>query len=93
MGFRFIPDNAKVLIKPNLLMGTDPSKAVTTHPLVVKAVAEICKEAGASKVTIGDSPALGSTRKVAGKAGILSVAEEIGAEIKRLHRKRTGLNP
>ncbi len=77
----FIPDRAKVLLKPNLLMGTDPSKAVTTHPLIVKAVAEICKKAGASKVIIGDSPALGSTRKVAGKAGILSVAEEIGAEI------------
>ncbi len=77
----FIPDKAKVLLKPNLLMGTDPSKAVTTHPLIVKAVTEICKEAGASKVTIGDSPALGSTRKVAGKAGLLSVAKETGAEI------------
>ncbi len=77
----FIPDGAKVLIKPNLLIGTDPLKAVTTHPLIVKAVAEICKEAGASKITIGDSPAMGSTRKVAGKTGILSIAEEIGAEI------------
>lgn len=77
----FIPDGAKVLLKPNLLMGTDPSKAVTTHPLIVKAVAEICNEAGASKVTIGDSPAMGSIRKVAEKAGILSVAKDVSAEI------------
>ncbi len=77
----FIPDGAKVLLKPNLLMSSEPAKAITTHPFIVKAVAEVCKDAGASKVTIGDSPALGSTRKVAEKTGVLSATEEASAEI------------
>ncbi len=77
----FIPDGAKVLLKPNLLISSDPSKAITTHPFIVKAVAEVCKESGASKVIIGDSPALGSTRKVAEKTGVLSAADETFAEI------------
>ena len=77
----FIPDGAKVLLKPNLLISSDSSKAITTHPLIVKAVAEICMKSGASKVTIGDSPAMGSTRKVAEKTGVLSAAEEACAEI------------
>ena len=44
-----------VLLKVNLLTAKKPEEAVTTHPLVVKALAEILMEAGAA-VTIGDSP-------------------------------------
>lgn len=45
----------KVLIKSNLLGAHEPSKAVTTHPLVVEALAREFLAAGA-EVTIADSP-------------------------------------
>lgn len=77
----FIPDGAKVLLKPNLLIAAVPEKAVTTHPSLVRAVAEICRDAGASEVMVGDSPALGSTRKVAQKAGVFAEAEQAAAKI------------
>ncbi len=45
----------KVLIKPNLLSAKDPSRAITTHPSVVQAVAEQVKALKANPY-IGDSP-------------------------------------
>jgi len=77
----FIPKGSTVLLKPNLVMQGNAAKAVTTHPAVVKAVAEVCRDAGAGKIMIGDAPALVSARKVAEKCGMLEVAEELGIEI------------
>ena len=33
--------HSKVLLKPNLVMGKAPKKAVNTHPKVVQAIAEL----------------------------------------------------
>ncbi len=52
---RLIKPGQKVLLKPNLLMNFNPSKGVTTHPSIVKAVAGIVKECGAFPF-LGDSP-------------------------------------
>lgn len=48
----------KVLLKPNLLSGTAPEKAVTTHPAVVAAVIRAAKRRGvaACDITVADSP-------------------------------------
>lgn len=51
----FINQSEKILVKPNLLSPKDPSKAVTTHPEIVRAVIKLVKEAGAIPV-VGDSP-------------------------------------
>ncbi|MCX5904130.1 MAG: DUF362 domain-containing protein [Proteobacteria bacterium] len=77
---QFISPGEKVLLKPNLLIGRPPEKCVTTHPLVVKAVARMVREAGAFPV-IGDSPQLDSARKACDKCGIGDVARELGVEI------------
>ena len=47
-----------MLLKPNLLSGTAPEKAVTTHPAVVKAVIRAAKRRGvaAADITVADSP-------------------------------------
>ena len=45
----------KVLIKPNMLQGRLPEEAITTHPVVVEAVVNMVKDAGAVPM-IGDSP-------------------------------------
>ncbi len=44
----------RVLIKPNMSFARSPEAASNTHPDVVKTVAAMCKEAGASKVIILD---------------------------------------
>jgi uncharacterized protein (DUF362 family)/Pyruvate/2-oxoacid:ferredoxin oxidoreductase delta subunit len=77
-GISSILKNGKeVLLKPNLLAGDPPEKAVTTHPAVFKAVAEIFKEAGA-RLYYGDSPGVSKPGRAAGKAGIKAVADELG---------------
>jgi uncharacterized protein (DUF362 family)/Pyruvate/2-oxoacid:ferredoxin oxidoreductase delta subunit len=50
-----IPAGSSVFLKVNLLTGRDPKDAVTTHPVVVQALAAILIENGC-RVTIGDSP-------------------------------------
>ena len=53
-----ISSGTKVLIKPNILGPAHPDRAMTTHPLVVRAVAEYALDKGA-KVQVSDSMAMG----------------------------------
>jgi uncharacterized protein (DUF362 family)/ferredoxin len=76
----FISRGERVLLKPNFLIGRSPAKCVNTHPELVRAVAQIVLEAGATPV-IGDSPQLGSALKVAEQCGVAAVARELGIEI------------
>ncbi|MDN5292954.1 MAG: hypothetical protein PWQ31_259 [Eubacteriales bacterium] len=77
---RFVRSGEKVLVKPNMLEGVAPEKAVTTHPEVVRAVLVLVKEAGGIPV-VGDSPGVGSTLKAAEKTGIAAVCREEGVEV------------
>ncbi|UCB51973.1 MAG: DUF362 domain-containing protein, partial [Candidatus Zixiibacteriota bacterium] len=52
---RFVKKDQTVLIKPNLLSAKDPSRAITTHPSLVRAVTELVQELGAVPI-LGDSP-------------------------------------
>lgn len=63
-----IDTGTRVLIKPNFLSPAEPEKALTTHPLILRAAAEYCLEKGAD-VRISDSPATGSFAKVMKKGG------------------------
>ena len=72
----FVREGSRVLLKPNLLFGKSPEKAVTTHPAVVKGVIQILREAGGVPF-IGDSPSVGSLMRTAEKAGIKAVANEM----------------
>ena len=74
----FIKPGERVLIKPNLLKGSHPDNAVTTHPEIVRAVIRLVRQAGA-KALVGDSPGIGDLRKVAERSGILAVIEQEGA--------------
>ncbi len=73
----FVKAGQKVLLKPNLLAGRAPEKAVTTHPQVVRAVITLVKECG-GVISLGDSPGIGSPSNVARKAGLLDIVEETG---------------
>jgi uncharacterized protein (DUF362 family)/Pyruvate/2-oxoacid:ferredoxin oxidoreductase delta subunit len=79
---RFVKPGMRVLLKPNLLTAADEDKAVTTHPVVVRAVAELVQAAG-GRVQIGDSPSgpLSGNAEVLRRSGMLAAAEACGATL------------
>jgi uncharacterized protein (DUF362 family)/Pyruvate/2-oxoacid:ferredoxin oxidoreductase delta subunit len=79
---RFVRPGMKVLLKPNLLAAADPERAVTTHPAVTRAVAEMVQKAG-GEVWIGDSPAgpVENGPQVCYKSGTTDVAAQAGARL------------
>jgi uncharacterized protein (DUF362 family)/Pyruvate/2-oxoacid:ferredoxin oxidoreductase delta subunit len=65
-----------VLLKPNILSGSAPSKAVTTHPEFLRAVIQLLKKKDAGEIWVGDSCAVGSSLQAAKKTGIAQVCRE-----------------
>ncbi len=85
---KFIPCDARVLIKPNLLSARKPEDAVVTHPAFVQAVIEVIKPR-TENIAIGDSPGgYADYNKVLEESGILEVARNTGAEIIRFDRTK-----
>lgn len=76
-----IQRDATVVLKPNLLAPAPPGKAITTHPLIIKAVAEYVLERGAVP-QISDSPATGSFEKILKDCGIKAALEGLPVEYK-----------
>lgn len=81
---QYIKKGEYVLLKTNLLIASDPKKAVVTHPAVIKALAEIILDVGGIPY-IGDSPSGQFTKrrldKVYRKSGLSLVAKELGIEL------------
>lgn len=78
----------RIVMKPNVLCGTHPDEAVSTHPSVFKAMGELLMEFGA-QVRFGDSPSLGRSDGHMRKAGLKRAAEEIGIEAADFDRGRS----
>ncbi len=76
-----IRKNSRVLVKPNLLAPAPPDKAMLTHPLIIRAVAEYALEKGAS-VQISDSPAMGTFDRIIKESGIQHALEGLDVEMK-----------
>ncbi len=81
----FIKRGDRVLLKPNLLYGKSPEKAVTTHPAIVKGMIQIIREVGGIPF-IGDSPSIGSLTRTAEKAGIKAMADEMKCSLVEFNR-------
>ncbi len=72
-----------VLLKPNLVSPHPPEDAVTTHPVVVEAVARLCRECGVRNLWIGDSPAGAHNDAVLWeRTGMRQVAARTGARLR-----------
>src|SRR3954469_9696460 len=71
----FVKPGERVLIKPNLLSAKPPEAAVSTHTEVLRCVIELVQQAGGIPL-VGDSPGIGSARRVALRSGMLDVIEE-----------------
>ena len=73
----------RVLIKPNLLMRRQPQEATTTHPLLIKSLADWLYRAKAAQVIIADSPGGLYTpvalRGIYQTCGMQQAAEQSGA--------------
>ncbi len=67
-GMRPIERGMRVLIKPNFLAPAPPERAMTTHPLVLRAVVEHALARG-GRVTVADSPGRGSFEQLLHKGG------------------------
>jgi uncharacterized protein (DUF362 family)/Pyruvate/2-oxoacid:ferredoxin oxidoreductase delta subunit len=73
----FIKEGEKILIKPNVLIGTNPEKCVCTHPSVFRAVGVILKKAKVA-VSYGDSSGFGRSEVNMKRAKLKQVADELG---------------
>ena len=77
----------RVLLKPNLLTGSRPTKECITRKEIVYCVAQLVKEAG-GKPFLGDSPAFGSAKGVAKANGYLPLCEELDLPIVEFRGQR-----
>jgi uncharacterized protein (DUF362 family) len=64
----FVKSGDKIVLKPNILIGSDTEKCVTTHPAVFRAVGSVLKEAGAI-ISYGDSPTFGKSESGLKRSG------------------------
>ncbi len=53
---RFVSKGQSVLIKPNMSWNRSPALGNTVHPEIVRAMAQLCLDAGAKRVTVFDHP-------------------------------------
>ncbi len=83
----FVKPGNRVLLKPNLLTASRPTKECITRPEIVQCVAQLVQEAG-GKPFLGDSPAFGSARGVAKANGYLPISEALGLPIIEFHGAR-----
>lgn len=73
----FARPGERIVIKPNVLIGADPDKGVTTHPAVFRAVGELLKAAGAD-IYYGDSPCFGKAEPNLEKSGLKEADDSMG---------------
>ena len=76
----FVQKGDVVVIKPNVAFDRPPALGATTNPDVLKAVARLCREAGARKIIVADNP-INQPEGCFFKSGIQQAAEEVGAEV------------
>jgi uncharacterized protein (DUF362 family)/Pyruvate/2-oxoacid:ferredoxin oxidoreductase delta subunit len=84
---RFVRAGEKIVLKPNVLIGSSPDKCVCTHPAVFRAAAKVLLEAGVS-LTCGDSPGFGGCSVNMTLAGLKRVADELGIGLADFSRGR-----
>ena len=77
---RFIAKGDKVMIKPNIGWDRTPELGAGSNPEVVKALVELCFEAGAKDVTVMDNTTNQAQRCYA-RSGIAAAAKEAGAKV------------
>lgn len=73
---RFVKSGQVVVLKPNMSFPNPPEWGSTTHPEVVKTVAQLCLDAGAKRVVVLDHP-LRRPEVVMRRAGIAQACQDM----------------
>lgn len=76
----FVSSGEHVWVKPNIGWDRSPEQAANTNPDVVAALVELCFEAGASKVSVGDYTCH-EARRTYHRSGIMAAAQQAGADV------------
>lgn len=72
----FVKPGDKVVIKPNMSFADPPEVATNTHPLVIRELAAMCREAGAAWVRILDHTLQNEERCIEGVQKVCTVFNE-----------------
>jgi uncharacterized protein (DUF362 family) len=85
---RFVKTGDIVVIKPNMGWDRRPEFAATTHPLVMRAIAEECLKAGAKRVKVFDNPC-NDPRRSYENSGIPAALKGMdNVEVKQMEEER-----
>lgn len=76
----FVKPGQRVVIKPNMSFAAPPERATNTHPEVVRALVEMCREAGADVIRVLDHP-LNELEACLQQSGIRDACEGVGSGI------------
>jgi uncharacterized protein (DUF362 family)/Pyruvate/2-oxoacid:ferredoxin oxidoreductase delta subunit len=76
-----IAPGARVLIKPNFLAPARPERAMTTHPMVLRAVIEYVLQRGATPL-VADSPGMGSFERLVREGGYAQALDGLDVELR-----------
>ena len=89
-----INKDEKILVKPNLLSGSNPSKAITTNPSVFGAILKYLREKGYQNITYGDSPAgVSNVEEVVKVAELKEQADKYDVKLGDFDNYQTVNNP
>ncbi len=80
-GPNWITAGTRVVVKPNMLLPAAPDKAIVTHPLIVRIVAQYLLDKGA-RVQVSDSPPIGSFHKLVRESGYHEALEDLDVDLK-----------
>lgn len=81
MALPALAPGAKVLIKPNFLAPAKPERAMTTHPMVLRAVVEYVLRRGAAPL-VADSPGMGSFERLLREGGYAEAIKGLDVEVR-----------
>jgi len=85
---RFVKAGDTVVVKPNMGWDRKPEFAATTHPLVMRAIAEECLKAGAKRVKVFDNPC-NDPRRSYENSGIPAALKGMdNVEVKQMEEER-----
>jgi uncharacterized protein (DUF362 family)/Pyruvate/2-oxoacid:ferredoxin oxidoreductase delta subunit len=72
--------NKRVCLKPNLLMPSNPDRAVTTHPEIFRAVAQIVHDY-TNNIVLIESPNFFPLKSTIKKTGLAETVKDLGIEV------------
>jgi len=84
---RFVKSGDVVWVKPNIGWDRKPETAANTNPEIVAKIIQMCLDAGAKEVKMGDNP-VHDARKTYVTSGIAAAAEKAGAKVLFLDKSR-----